>query len=82
MLDKIVVSKIVIKMGKKDVELSLEEAKELQEILNNTLGKVVYIPSAPIYIDHPYRWTTPRWEVSWTNSTNNTGILNFKNVPA
>ena len=71
MSEKVSVSKIVVKMGKKEVELTLEEAKELQELLNDTFGKkeTVYIPGSPIYIERPYHWTYPRWEVTYGNTS-------------
>lgn len=52
------VSKIVVKMGDVSVELSLEEARELQRLLNDTFGKQVYIPTVipyPVY-PQPYRY--------------------------
>ena len=71
MSEKVQVSKIVVKMGDKEVELSLAEAKELQELLNETFGtkETVYIPSQPIYVERPYRWTYPHWYVTYGDNT-------------
>ena len=69
-MSEVSISKINIKIGKKEVELTPDEAKELQEILNETFGKKerVYIPSPypvvqPVY--RPYRY----WEVTYGNGT-------------
>lgn len=63
MKDKIEIKKIVIKVGEKELSFSLEEAKELQDILNKTFGgeKTVWFPSYPIYIEveRPYRIVSP-----------------------
>ena len=74
------IAKINIKMGKKKVSLSVEEAKELRDLLNDTFGeqKAIFMPSSPIIIDRPYHpwrywgvdYTTP--SVTWT-SGNTTG---------
>ena len=76
--DKVVVSKINIKIGKKEIPLLLEEAKELQELLNQTFGKeeIVYIPGGVTYIPYqvyhpkPYRY----WDVTWAWGTNTTTV--------
>lgn len=75
------ISKLNLKIGKKDVSLTLEEAKELQRILNDTFGeqKIVYpviVPSAPVIIKRiiecpdvrPWR----RWDVTWTVNNKDT----------
>lgn len=81
MSEKVEVSKIVVKMGKKEVELSLAEAKELQELLNDTFGKkeTVYIPGSPIYIERPYIRPYPYWTVTYGNSSQPTsgGALTY-----
>ncbi len=67
MSERVEVSKIVVRMGKKEFELSLAEAKELQELLNDTFGKkeTVYIPGSPIYIERPYIQPYPYWTVTY-----------------
>jgi hypothetical protein len=63
MSKKVEVARIVIKVGEKELSFTLDEAKEMKEILSKLLGedKVVYIPSSPIYIevDRFYRWVEP-----------------------
>lgn len=63
MKEKIEIKKIVIKVGEKELSFSMEEAKELQNILNETFGgeKAIYFPSYPVYIEveRPYRITSP-----------------------
>jgi len=67
-MSKIEVQKIVIQIGKKEVSLTIGEAKELQKILDETFGKkeIVYIPSHPVVIERPiyppYRWWQVRYE--------------------
>jgi len=70
-MSKIEIQKIVIQIGKKEVSLTIEEAKELQNILDQTFGKkeTVYIPSYPIIIEKPiyppYRW----WQVEYEDNS-------------
>jgi hypothetical protein len=53
--------------GKK-VELSMDEAKELYEQLNDLFGdKTVYIPNQPIIIERD-RWV-PTYPITWTSGT-------------
>lgn len=60
------VEKIVLKIGRKTIELSVEEAIELREVLGDVVGKTrtekEYIPYYPPYVTPgplPYRyWTT------------------------
>jgi hypothetical protein len=49
------ISKLNVEIGKKEISLTLEEAKELQKILNDTFGeqKTVVIPSSPVIIKRP-----------------------------
>jgi hypothetical protein len=74
-MSKVKVSKIKIDLGKDQIiELTMEQARELQEVLNDTLGKreTVIVRSDPVIIDrHPwyprtwYRDTPPYWYVSF-----------------
>ena len=67
---KVEISKIKIKIGKKEVSLSLDELKELKDVLDEILEKekeLVYVPSYPynsqpyIYVQpNPYK-VTPMW---------------------
>jgi hypothetical protein len=68
--DQIKISNIVIQIADKKIELTLEQAKELQKILDDTFGskEVTYIPHQPIIIDRyhpPYR--SPWWEVTYSS---------------
>ena len=76
MAKEVIVSKIVFKMGDVSVELSLEEAKELQKLLNDTLGKQesVFVPtvmSYPVY-PRPYPWGY--YEVSYDTTDGNSSV--------
>lgn len=70
-MPKVKVSKVEIEIGKKRIELSLDEAKELRDILNETFGKEKKAPgwpSYPIIIERP-AWLNPYhryWNVSYT----------------
>jgi hypothetical protein len=69
-VDVVKVEKIVIKISGKEVEYSLEEAKKLQELLNNLLGnkETIYIPYYPY--SQPYPYTYPTWTVIGTSNIN------------
>ena len=64
------IQKIKIKIDKKEIDLSLEEARELKQLLEDLFGKVEYIPMPypqPVY---PYRY----W-VTYTSGTDVTCTL-------
>jgi len=75
------VSKVTIKLGKKEVDLSLEEAKDLHEALEKMFGKeVITIPQPyPIYPEpvRPY-WERYPWYpqplVVWTSDNANAQV--------
>lgn len=71
--DKIEVLKVVLKLDGKNVELTIKQAMELKELLNNTFPdkEIKYIPSypyyPPIYINYPKkRWND--WQITWTGN--------------
>lgn len=76
MKDKVEVSKIVLGIDGKKIELSLEQARELSQLLNNLFGEQVKIISPityPIYIPYPtYPRRYPYWEITWGETTSNT----------
>jgi len=53
------VTKIVLEVGNKEIELTVKEAKELKCVLSDLFGKEVqFVPSAPTIIErnrYPYR---------------------------
>lgn len=55
-MEKVEISKIVLKVGKKDVVLSLAEAKKLHDLMNDMFGKVVEVHHDNWYYRpyHPY----------------------------
>lgn len=74
---KIEVKKIVIQMGDKEATLTIEQARELKDALNDLLGtkETVYLPSSPLVIERPY-YPHPYWGVTWgkiSNTSDNTG---------
>ncbi len=61
--ENITVSKIDIKIGAKTISLSLDELKELREVLNNLFPESVrFVPTYPVtipyffYPSEPYKW--------------------------
>lgn len=70
--NEIKISKISLTIAGKTLELSLEEAKELQEVLDKTFPKPSmqcisqWIPSTPIIIQRDYLWESPwrKWEIT------------------
>lgn len=72
-MSKIEVNKVILKIGKKkEVELSLDEARELQEVLADLLGVTTYTVTRGrfeypvVTIPYPYPVPSPyrRWEVN------------------
>ena len=75
--NKVKISKVEINIGGKTLELSLKEAEELREILNETFGKTTVVNS-PTIIYEPVR---PTWPYrTWTISTNNTDGASWSSV--
>jgi len=89
MTKNVKVSNINIKIGKKEVTLTLEEAKELRELLNETFGdkETMYVPNPyPVYPiwERPCRWyywdvtyhtTNTDGENTWGRSTDNGTVV-------
>lgn len=68
--NKVEISKINIKIGDKEIPLTLEEAQELRQILDDTFGqKMVVYPSTPIYIERPRPWRYWEPTITWTTTT-------------
>lgn len=63
---KVKISKVEINIGDKTIELSLKEAEELREILNETFGKTTVINPSPTIIREPVY--APRYPNYWTVS--------------
>ena len=71
------IKKIVLDINGKEIELSLDEAKELQELLGDLFGEQKYI-SYPVYIQpthQPIYPLTPwrQWETGYTVPTITSG---------
>ena len=73
-MDKSVeIKRVVIKVGNNEISFTLDEAKELKEILNKTFGETIqphynivpyYVPYCPPY--HSY----PSWKIMYGTGTN------------
>ena len=84
MPNKVEISKVKVKIGNNETELSIKEILELRDILNETFPKkeVVTIPQ-PYYPVYPWgrRWND--WQVTLTDGADSTtGIycLDIQNV--
>jgi hypothetical protein len=87
MSDHIAIEQIVIKIGKKKLELSAQEAKELKDVLNSLLGHPVVINGTTTWIYYPQPYipiTYPNWTTNVTNGTltlNNTNYNSGASLP-
>ncbi len=72
---KVKIDKVNIKIGDQEIPLTLDQAKELQQLLNDTFGlDKVCGPVYPTDIDRrpvrPYRFPyDPYWGVTYTSNT-------------
>ena len=69
MSKKTKISKIVLEVGGKKIEMSLSEARELKQILNDTFPdkETVFIPSTPVIIKR--QWPYWRPYETWCGNT-------------
>lgn len=67
----VTVENIVIKIGKKEIALNLDEAKELLEVLQNTLGKKVEVVERIIDRYHYDYWKIRPYEITYGSGTGN-----------
>ena len=73
MAETIAIDKIRVIIGRKTLELTPPELKELRDILNELFPETVRIvPSTPIVIERPI-WPRPRkyWSEVWNDNTSN-----------
>jgi len=70
-MSEVSIKNIAIKIGNKEVTLSLDEAKELQDILNRTFGQkeTVFVPSAPVIIERPWYPNYPHWYITYDSTS-------------
>jgi hypothetical protein len=73
MSKKIEIKKVVIQIGDKEAELTIEQARELKDALIDLLGKkeTVYLPASPVVIERPYYPHYPNWTVTWDGTRTN-----------
>ena len=61
------IKEVVIKIGDKKIALSLDEARELKDVLDRTLSggeKTIFVPTAPVIIERPWYPNYPHWCVT------------------
>ena len=76
------VEKIVLKVGDKKIELSVEDAKDLHKILGDLVGdKIVINSPLPCPCPSPSPWIYPvytkpwdNWEITWEDSGDTASI--------
>ena len=61
--NKIEIAKIIIKVAGRELALSIEEAKDLQSLLNKTFGKEERIHYYPYWIPFPHTLRYGQWDV-------------------
>jgi hypothetical protein len=66
--EKVEIDRIVIKVGKRELTFSVEEAKNLKELLNDLFGETIKyiegpVKTVPIWIERPYYWDHRPWVV-------------------
>lgn len=71
------VSKIILEVGSKEIELSIEEAKELKRILGDLFNvkEIQFIPPSPIIIERYNRWHYQPYEIWCGYQTNDAVYL-------
>ena len=64
---KVEIKKVVIKIGDKELSLSIDEAKELKTILNQTFGggETIYVPT--VIREYP-PYVYPHWTITYGDS--------------
>ena len=80
MKNKVTISRINIRIGDKEIPLTLDEAQELRQILDETFGqKTVFYP---LWWERPYirHWEAPTITCS-SDSTIMTLALSSGNIP-
>lgn len=84
MSNEISIGKIEIKINKKTISLTIEQAKELRQILNDTFPVA---NDAPFVIEkHVYPWrenypVTPFWDVTYPYCRSTTGDAPLNGEP-
>ena len=86
-MKEVKIETIKIKIGKREVELTIEEAKKMKELLNDLFGKEIVKEITKEehhyhdYYSRPYYWTNtvrpsyPNWEVLCDSSNDRPALL-------
>ena len=78
------VEHIKLKIGKQVITMSIDELKELKEVLNTIFppNEIVFVPGHPVYIPQIIPQPLPvypRWGEVWCQDTNTLTISNDYN---
>ena len=86
-IEKVSIEKVSLVIGGKTIELTLEQAKELKGLLNDTFPDQPLTPfPLPYPVPQPYLVPQPypirprrynRWEPTWTDRTCTAGLIAF-----
>lgn len=78
-MDKeIKVESLKISIGKKEIELNIEDAKKLKKALEDIFGKDVVHEYHDCWYYRPYRPYQPYWGTIWCGGTSTIATLNTK----
>jgi hypothetical protein len=70
MIKEMKIKKVILQIGDKEISVTVEEAKELMELLNKTFSnekmKIEYVP----YYPYPYVYPNP--QITWTTCDSGT----------
>lgn len=71
-----VVAKVILNVAGKEIELTLEQAKELHEVLGNLMGQPDKVMS-PVWPWQPVWYVYPYWQYgNWTVTRGSSGGIN------
>lgn len=82
-MNDIQITKITVKIGKKEVELTVEQAKELRAELKRLLGsdETIYIPALPEPYHPPYNpYVNPPYIITWCETVPSTAGNSLTNA--
>ena len=72
---RVAINKLVLEIDGRTIELSMAQAEELREVLNEALGKRIVV-EPHVVIERPYwpwydhsTWPTKHWSISYNNTT-------------
>lgn len=74
-MKKVEISRINIQIGDREISLTLDEARQLRDKLNDALGKTEWIVTMPVNPPYPPK-NVPYWRYDGS-STSSAGYLSY-----